>query len=481
VFEAQALLLDDPALVGPLETAVRETGLSAAAAVESAFEEAAHELEALDDPYLSGRAADVRDVKTRLLYLLEGKEERTLADAGESAVIIARDLTPSDTASLEPGQVRGIILAEGTPTAHATILARGLGLPLVIGAGAQAWEIEQGQDVLLDGDEGTVLIEPDEQERKRYHLHAASVSAGGLTTSDGSTFLTTTADGRRIVLLANASTPAEAALAAERGAEGIGLLRTEFLLAALTRDRSEAPNERDLAAAYGAVFEHILGKPVIVRVMDAGGDKPLPFLGFGQEANPFLGWRGIRILLDRPELFADQVRAVLRAAAEHGIDLRLMFPMISSVEEFLRARQMVETVVKEGDFPLAHPLEIGAMIEVPAAALIAEDLAREADFFSIGTNDLVQYTLACDRGNPRVSGLCDVSHPAVLRLIDMTVSAAHSAGKLVGVCGEAAGDPESIPLLLELGVDELSVGPARLAEVRRSVQTLRVGEPARSS
>ncbi len=468
VFEAQALFLQDPALVEPLDAAVRVAGLPAIAAVERVFEDAALDLESLDDPYLSARAADLRDVKARLVRVLDGNEAQALAAVGENVVIIARDLTPSDTVGLEPDRVRGIVLSEGTPTSHATILARGLGLPLVIGAGAEAWLIEQGQDVLVDGADGTVLVEPDERAREAYDRRSAT-HAQGEGRSDSSQVPVTGSHGRRLIVAANASSPAEARLAARNGAEGIGLLRTEFLLETLSQGRAEAPDEGELASAYGTIFEHMPGKPVVVRVMDAGGDKPLPFLDFGHEANPFLGWRGIRILLDRPELFALQTRAVLRAAVTHETDLRLMFPMISSVEEFIRARDFVRDVLQKDAFPLKYPLQIGAMIEVPAAALVSEELAWEADFFSIGTNDLVQYVLACDRGNPRVSGLYDVAHPAVLRLIDLTVQAAHGAGKPVAVCGEAAGDPATIPLLVGLGVDELSVGPARLPDVRRLV------------
>jgi phosphoenolpyruvate-protein phosphotransferase len=398
--------------------------------------------------------------------LLGGNTVHVLGGVGENVVIIAHDLTPSDTVGLEPDRVRAIVLAEGTPTSHATILARGLGLPLVIGAGAEVWLIEQGQDVLVDGADGTILVEPDEREREAYgRRSAAHDQRQGQPVSSRVPIMT--AQGRRLAITANAGSPAEARLAARNGAEGIGLLRTEFLLAALSQGRTDAPGENELASAYGAIFEHMPAKPVVVRVMDAGGDKPLPFLDIGDEANPFLGWRGIRILLDRPELFALQTRAVLRAAVTHETDLRLMFPMISSVEEFVRARDFVWAIVKKDTFPLKYPLQIGAMIEVPAAALVAEELAREADFFSLGTNDLVQYVLACDRGNPRVSGLYDVAHPAVLRLIDLTVQAAHKAGKPVAVCGEAAGDPASIPLLVALGVDELSVGSTRLSDVRR--------------
>jgi phosphotransferase system enzyme I (PtsI) len=280
--------------------------------------------------------------------------------------------------------------------------------------------------------------------------------------------------------LANVSLPHEASLALANGADGIGLLRTEFLLAALQGGSGGDPDEDALAAAYGEILALMGERPVVVRAMDAGGDKPLPFLDSGDEPNPALGWRGIRVLLDRVELFASQTRALLRAAAAHSADVRLMFPMVSSLDEFVRARRLVEAVCREeGEARAARALSIGVMIEVPGAALIADALAREADFFSIGTNDLVQYTLACDRGNARVSGLCRLQHPAVLRLIDLIVRGAHAAGRPVGVCGEAAGDAAALPLLVGLGVDELSVSPGRLPDVRRQLQGLDYGQAQR--
>jgi phosphoenolpyruvate-protein phosphotransferase len=364
--------------------------------------------------------------------------------------------------------VRGIVLAAGAPTAHAAILARGLGLPLVVGAGDMVQQIATGEQVVLDGDTGVVLVapEPTEIATHRAQMGTRAVAAASGVPEHGPA---RTADGRRVELHANASSVAEAQLALDHGAEGIGLLRTEFLLATLLDWTSLA--EEALADAYEAILRAMDNRPVTVRAMDAGGDKPLPFLDFGQETNPFLGRRGVRVLLDTPDLFAGQTRALLRAAARCQTTARLLLPMVSDVEEFRRARALVDTVAMDADN--AGMLQVGAMIEVPAAALLADALAMEADFFSLGTNDLVQYTLACDRGNPRVADRCRFLHPAVLRLVDMTVRAAHAAGRPVGVCGEAAGDPDAVPLLVGLGVDELSVGPARLSAVRNHLRTLR--------
>jgi phosphoenolpyruvate-protein kinase (PTS system EI component) len=502
IFEAQDLFLQDPALIDAVETAIRIEGRPALPAVRQIFENSARELDALEDEYLRARAADLRDVKARLAALLGVPPSNGLGVLSPGAVIIAGDLTPSDTAELEPGVVQGIVLAGSTPTSHAAILARGLGLPLVVAAGPAVWKVTPGQEVILDGAAGAVLVEPADAEAREYRSRASVVDrARGMEPTPSrdqsavedvltrplqaspnarvhqdeaaSTHQSRakTIDGHRVGLLANASTPAEARLAISNGAEGIGLLRTEFLPPIL-RARETPPDEDAMAAAYGAVFQIMGLRPIVVRSLDAGGDKPLQFIDFEAEANPFLGWRGIRVLLDRPELFISQTRALLRAASRHGTDLRLMFPMVSSLDELREARRLVATVAREPGTELRHPLQLGVMIEVPAAALMADALAQEADFFSLGTNDLVQYTLVRDRGNARVAGRCRFWDPAVLRLVDITVRAAHTAGRPIGVCGEAAGDELGLPLLVGLGVDELSMGPARLPGARERLSSL---------
>jgi phosphoenolpyruvate-protein phosphotransferase len=477
VFEAQALFLQDPALLDPMEAAIAG-GATAAQSAMDAFATAATELEALDDAYLRARAADLRDVSHRLRRRLgdlttEIPGPRLVLPPGR-AILIALDLTPSEMATLPAGQVQGIVLAAGTTTAHAAILARGRGLPLVVGAGEEVWQIAAGQTVLIDGTGGTVLVEPDRAERTAYAaLSTATTPAPTAEEAPGPPYRT--ADGHVVTVLANANTAGEARRALAQGAEGIGLLRSEFLLATLTEPSGKPPEEEALATAYGEILQIMGDRPVVVRAMDAGGDKPLPFLSFGQEENPALGWRGIRVLLDEPALFAAQIRALLRAASRHSTDLRILLPMIATVDEFVRARALIEDVQRDTGLVLPHPLRIGAMIEVPAAALIAPVLARVADFFSLGTNDLVQYTVAGDRGNSRVASLCRGQHPAVLRLIDMTVRAAHAANRPVAVCGEAAGDITAVPFLLGLGVDELSVAPPALAALRSLIRTLHTG------
>ncbi|MDB5057806.1 MAG: phosphoenolpyruvate-protein phosphotransferase [Chloroflexi bacterium] len=468
VFEAQALFLHDPALLAPIEAAILEDGLQAELAIDVVFEDTTSTLETLEDSEIRARAADLRDVQQRLIAILSGDAPPTPGTLVRDTIVVAPDLLPSETAGLASDMVRGIVLAGGAPAAHVAILARGLGIPLVVGAGDTVLQVAPGRETLLDGSTGLVLVEPDEVERTRYlsspppPIAAPGPSASRLETGDG----------RRVRLFANVGSRAEAELALRNGAEGIGLLRTEFLLATLASSHGAVPGEDALAAAYGEIYETMAGLPVVVRAMDAGGDKPLPFLDFGQEANPALGWRGIRVLLDQPDLFAAQTRALFQAAAIHDTDIRLMLPLISNLDEFRRAREIVEQVRQEAGSTLQHQFRLGVMVEVPAAALTADALAREAEFFSIGTNDLAQYTLACDRGNPRVAQLYQVLHPAVLRLIEMSVRAAHAMGRTAAVCGEAAADPDVVPLLIGLGVDELSVGAAKLPAVRQLVRSL---------
>ena len=473
VFDAHSLFLQDPALLGPMHQAITAEGRTAESSVSAVLEATAAELATLPDPYVRGRSDDLRDVSRRVLRVLAGDSNASGPRLpAMPTILVARDLTPSTAAGLQPERVRGIVLEEGTATAHAAILVRGLGIPLVVGAATALSAIKTGVQLIVDGISGTVLVEPSAAACAAYQQRIKEQVAAQARSRDLPRPPYNTADGHHVGLLANASSVAEARLAVENGAEGVGVLRTEFLLATLGTITGRAPDEEALCEAYAVVLREMGGRTVVVRAMDAGGDKPFPFLAFGQEANPFLGWRGTRVLLDEPQLFAAQTRALLRAASRCGADIRIMFPMITTVDEFVRARRLVEAVCAEQRPALAGPLQIGAMIEVPAAALIVASLAREADFFSLGTNDLVQYTLACDRGNPRVAALCRFQHPAVLRLVDMTVRAAHGAQRPVGVCGEAAGDMLAVPLLVGLGVDDLSVEPARLPAVRAQLLAL---------
>jgi phosphocarrier protein FPr len=359
--------------------------------------------------------------------------------------------------------VLGFCTAAGGPNSHTAILARALGLPAIVGAGSDVLALANGVQVILDGASGQLTVDPDaealdaarEAQRRRRIRRTEALEAAGQPAI--------TQDGHRMEIVANIGGVAESMQAAERGAEGVGLLRTEFLF----MERSSAPTEDEQFEAYRDIARALDGQPVIVRTLDIGGDKPIPYLPVPYEENPFLGERGIRLCLNRPELLRTQLRALLRAS-QHGF-LRVMFPMIADLGELRRARAVVEEVRSELGVP---PVELGIMIEVPAAALLAEIFAREVDFFSIGTNDLTQYTMAMDRTHPTLAGRADGLHPAVLRLVDRTVRGAHAAGKWVGVCGELAADPQAVPILVGLGVDELSVNVPAVPIVKAQVRSL---------
>jgi phosphoenolpyruvate-protein phosphotransferase len=456
IFEAHALMLDDPELLDTVHKSIAADGLNAEAAVHDAAEKYAKMLEALDDEYLRARSADVRDVAGRLQRVLAGAAESITAGLSEPSVILARDLTPSETVMLDKRLVLGFCTAEGGPTAHTAILARSLGLPAVVGAGAGILEIDDGTSLAMDGGAGTLLVQPGDalvaEWRERQAAAADVLSKARQRASEPAV----TRDGHRVEVVANIGKPADAAVAREAGAEGVGLFRSEFLYL----ERATMPSENEQYEAYRAVVDAFGQLPVVVRSLDIGGDKELPYLEMAAEENPFLGLRGVRLCLAQPEIFRPQLRALLRAGVDRN--LKVMFPMIATVAEVRQARAAVEecrAALKAEGKRTADNVELGIMIEVPAAAIMADHLAPEVDFFSIGTNDLSQYTLAADRTNARVSGLANAFQPAVLRLIRDVITAAHAHGKWAGLCGELAGEPLAIPILLGLGLDEFSMNP----------------------
>jgi phosphotransferase system enzyme I (PtsI) len=454
IFEAHALMLEDPELLDGVTRSILNQGLNAEAALHDGGEKYTAMLEALDNPYLRARAADVRDVVARVMRILLGGAESPMAGLEKPSVILARDLTPSDTIMLDKALVLGFCTAEGGPTAHTAILARSLGLPAIVGAGADILEIADGTCVAMDGGDGTLIVDPTEmivRDWTERQQNASKVMSHARQRAHESA---TTRDGHRVEVAANIGSPDDAAAAREAGAEGVGLFRSEFLYL----ERNSLPDEEEQYQAYRAVADVFGELPVVVRSLDVGGDKELPYLDMAPEANPFLGLRGLRLCLVQPDIFRPQLRALLRAAA--GRNVKLMFPMVSTVGEVRQARAIVEECraeLRSAGTPAADKMEVGIMIEVPAAAIMAEHLAPEVDFFSIGTNDLSQYTLAADRTNARVSRLANAFHPAVLRLIRDVILAAHARGKWVGVCGELAGEPLAIPILLGLGLDEFSM------------------------
>lgn len=463
ILGAQALMAEDPELASEVERRLRQ-GTPLARAVREAGEAVAAVLDALEDPYLRQRAADVRDVAGRIAAVLGGGEEAPPAPYADT-VLIAPEIPPSAVARLDVGRVRAIVTAGGGATSHAALLAKGLGIPAVMGCGGVLEAAAEGDPVAVDGAAGTVLLRPDAAEEQAFRERVAKAAAEAAELARLRDLPAVTRYGRQVMLAANLAHAQEARAALAAGAEGVGLFRTEFLFL----DRPDLPDEEEQFAEYRAVAEAMAPRPVVIRTLDIGGDKFLPALPLPREDNPFLGWRGVRLWLDREDLAVPQIRALLRAA-RHG-EVHIMLPMVADVTEVRRARALIERVRGElGE--AAGPYKLGIMVEVPAAALAADRLAAEAEFFSIGTNDLVQYTLAADRGNPKVAGLSDPLHPAVLRLIDMTVRAAHARGIPVAVCGDAAGDPRVIPALVALGVDELSMPPAAIPAAKRQVRSL---------
>ncbi|AIR89518.1 phosphoenolpyruvate--protein phosphotransferase [Pseudomonas cremoricolorata] len=458
IFITHQEMLADPALVEDVQQRLAE-GESAPAAWMAVIDSAARQQEALNDTLLAERAADLRDIGRRVLQQLCGVQQA--GEPEQPYVLVMAEVGPSDVARLDPARVAGIVTAYGGATAHSAIVARALGIPAVVGAGAQILALQSSTALLLDGQRGRVSIAPSagdveqalaERDRREQRLQAAWVERHQPAV---------TRDGHALEVFANVGETAGIDKVVEQGAEGIGLLRTELIF----MGHSQAPDAATQEADYRRVLDGLGGRPLVVRTLDVGGDKPLPYWPIAAEENPFLGVRGVRLTLQRPQIMEEQLRALLRAADNRP--LRIMFPMVGQMHEWREAKAMVERLRLE--IPVAD-LQVGIMVEVPSAALLAPQLAREVDFFSIGTNDLTQYTLAIDRGHPSLSAQADGLHPAVLQLIDMTVRAAHAHGKWVGVCGELAADAQAVAILLGLEVDELSVAARSIAEVKALIR-----------
>ena len=496
IFEAQAMMLQDPTLSEPAEQLIDTEGLDAATALTRTGEDLASQLESLEDETLAARGADLRDALQRVLRLLHGVAAPDLAEqlAAQRApvVLAAHDLTPSDTARLRPEQVLGICTALGGSTAHAAILARALGIPAVTGIGAAALaSLQQGREVGLDGALGEIYLMPPPEQRLRLLNEMRQQQAGSKQRMAHAAIWRlrsgATADGHPILIAANIGSggPEEARAAVETwGAEGVGLLRTEFLLG----DQPTLPDENEQFSHYYDIFRVFAsqapqGAPLVARTLDAGADKPIPaitaLLGEAGEANPALGLRGVRIHLAYPDLLRAQVRALLRAAGATGVALHIMFPMIATVDEVRRARAVFTAAWNEltaAETALPAHVPVGIMVEVPSAVLMAEALAKEADFFSLGTNDLTQYVLAADRVNGRLGSLYDTRQPAVLRAIAQVARAGRAAGRLVAVCGEAGGDPKLAPLLVGMGIEELSMSPANIPTIKELLSRFTLGQ-----
>lgn len=469
IFESHRELLADEELDNDIQALIRDEHKTATAAVKEYLDQVAANMRALEDEYLRERAAEFEDLQNNLLLALNGLPFASLASAPPDSVIFAEDLTPSETAQLDIEKVRGFVLEHGGLTSHVAILARNLGMPAVMGMRNIMNEVQSGITALLDGDTGKLILDPDDKTRKIYTEKKAQQDAQKAEYAKLHGKPATTEDGKTFALYSNIGSPNDLHLIDENGSEGIGLFRSEFLF----MESKQAPSEDQQYAIYRKVVEHMKGKTVILRLLDIGGDKPLSYLNFPKEENPFLGWRGVRLYKDNPEVFLSQIRAAIRAAA-YG-DLWVMIPMIISLDELRWVKQQIaeQSIKLEAEGRNHNPhLKVGIMIETPASALIAEQLAQEAAFFSIGTNDLTQYTLAVDRGNTKISVLYDGLHPAVLRLMKMTCDAGRKAGIDVGICGEMGGQLEATPLLVGMGFNEISISGKMLPAVKYSISRL---------
>jgi phosphocarrier protein FPr len=467
IFDAHLLFLDDEALLEPARRAIFEEGRNAAEAWHAATEAVAADYRSLDDDYLRARADDLTGVARQVVAALIGADTRpALSGPG---IVVAEDLTPADTAGLDRELARGIVTAVGSPTSHSAILARSLGIPAAVGVGETLLEVREGTELLLDGDAGAVYVEPNAELVAEYARRSAERDEEAREARALAAEPALTRDGQAVEVVANIGAPDDVQAALANGAEGVGLLRTEFLFL----ERQSMPSEDEQYQVYSRIAEMLEGRPLVLRTLDIGADKPLPYVPTQPEANPFLGVRGIRLTLERPELLETQLRAALRTAAEHP--LKLMFPMVATLEEYRQARAALERARNELErarSAVPGKLEVGVMVEVPATGLAADTFAPEVDFFSLGTNDLTQYTMAAERGNASVAGLADGLHPAVLRLIRLVAEAASRHKRWVGVCGELASDPVAVPVLVGLGVTELSANAPAIPAVKQAVRSV---------
>ena len=477
VFEAHITILSDPEMLGQIEGKIKDDKVNAEEALKEVTDTFISMFEAMtDNAYMQERAGDIRDVTKRVLSHLLGVTLPSPALINSEVIVVAHDLTPSDTAQLDRKYVKGFITDIGGRTSHSAIMSRTLEIPAVVGSETATTDIKAGDTLVLDGINGSALLKPTDAEIKDYQQQAKDFVAQKAEWAKLKNEATVSKDGKHFELASNIGTPDDMDGVLDAGSEAIGLFRSEFLY----MNSPELPDEDTQFEAYKKVVEGMKGKPVIVRTMDIGGDKHLPYLPLPEEMNPFLGYRAIRISLDRDDIFRTQLRALLRAS--HYGQLRIMFPMIATLDEFRQAKSIFEEekakLVKAGT-PVADDIKLGIMIEIPAAAILADQFAKEVDFFSIGTNDLIQYSFAADRGNEHVSYLYQPYNPSLLRLIKHVIDAAHANGRFTGMCGEVAGDQIAVPLLMGLGLDEFSMSSTSVLKTRSLMKKIDTKEMAK--
>ncbi len=469
VFEAHMMILDDPEMFSQVENKINEGKVNADWALKEVSDMFIEMFKNMDNEYMRERAADIKDVTGRVIRNILGVEVTDLSNLEEEVIIVAEDLTPSDTAQMDKEKVIGFVTEIGGRTAHSAIMARTLEIPAVVGVGKEVQSICSGDILVFDGDEGTVLVNPEKEIIQKYYDKKKEYEdlKEKLKTLIGKE--SKTKDGFKVELSANIGTPDDVDGILRNDGEGIGLYRTEFLY----MDRDRLPTEEEQFEAYKIVAERMQQRPVVIRTLDIGGDKELPYMDLPEEMNPFLGYRAIRLCLDKTEIFKTQLRALLRAS-EYG-NIKIMFPMISSIEELRKAKEILEEVreeLRKENISFNEDMEVGMMIEIPAAAIMSDMFAKEVDFFSIGTNDLIQYTTAVDRGNKDIAHLYNQFHPALLRLIKNVIDNGHKEGIWVGMCGEVAGDAKMIPLLIGMGLDEFSMSPVSILKARWIISNL---------
>ncbi|MFP3124361.1 phosphoenolpyruvate--protein phosphotransferase [Ectobacillus funiculus] len=469
IFEAHLLVLNDPELVNPVKDRINSEALNAEFAMNEVANMFIGLFEGMDNEYMKERAADIRDVTKRVLAHLLGINFSNPSTISEEVIIIAEDLTPSDTAQLNRTYAKGFTTDIGGRTSHSAIMARSMEIPAVVGTKVVMEQIKNGDLVIVDGLDGNVVVNPSAEELRAYEEKKANHEAQKAEWAKLKNEHTVTADGHQVELVANIGTPKDVKGVLDNGGEGVGLYRTEFLY----MGRDNLPTEEEQFDAYKTVLESMEGKPVVVRTLDIGGDKELPYLHLPKEMNPFLGYRAIRLCLDEQDVFRTQLRALLRASV-YG-NLKIMFPMIATVDEFRQAKAVLleekDKLVQSG-VTVSDSIEVGMMVEIPASAVLADVFAKEVDFFSIGTNDLIQYTMAADRMNEQVAYLYQPYNPSILRLVKMVIDAAHKEGKWAGMCGEMAGDSLAIPLLIGLGLDEFSMSATSILAARTQIRKL---------